>query len=149
VDRTVGSEEHPDALCGFARLTDRKKLEEWGFKPREVMDIAIQGERRSALRVQKKPEAEQRRRDGAVASAMTFTWGFVSRPTGLSLSLGAISNLNSRCPSSGTLRSSSRKHPRSAASVKSEEATSGESLAPRIEVVGNVVLNRIYVRDRF
>jgi aarF domain-containing kinase len=83
VDGTVGSEEHPDALCGFARLTDRKKLEEWGFKPREVMDIAIQGEGRSALCVQKKPEAEQRRRDVAVASAMTFSWGFVSRLNGL------------------------------------------------------------------
>jgi len=36
------------------KLNDRKQLEEWGFKPREVMDIAIQ-----------------------VASAMTFSWGFV------------------------------------------------------------------------
>ena len=24
-------------------MNDRKQLEEWGFKPREVMDIAIQG----------------------------------------------------------------------------------------------------------
>ena len=31
-------------IWGANRLTDRTRLEEWGFKPREVMDIAIQGE---------------------------------------------------------------------------------------------------------
>lgn len=54
-DEVVGSDrvmvmEYVDGC----KLTDKKQIEEWGFTPREVMDTAIE-----------------------VASAMTFTWGFV------------------------------------------------------------------------
>lgn len=105
------------------KITDKKKIEGWGFSPREVMDVTIESGSNSMQGLLGQ-HAHTDRCDTcypSASSAMCFDWGFVRRFADLCV---IVSQLTGSSHSPGTLRSASRKHPRQTSSRQPEEAAS-------------------------